>query len=99
MQGDFDGDVDVDDNDLLIWSTYFGLVDPIGRPVKEIGDADADLGDGVQDVATLFSSNGGGTRTPDTNTGESSTFPSRRHRIRHTRHTFGPNRRRTASGG
>ena len=39
---DFNGDEHVDDNDLLVWNTYFGLVDPLGRPVQEIGDADED---------------------------------------------------------
>ena len=35
-------DLHVDGDDLLVWSTYLGLVDLLGRPMKEIGDADED---------------------------------------------------------
>jgi hypothetical protein len=39
---DFNSDDKVDGDDLSIWDTYFGIVDPFGRPAHEFGDADED---------------------------------------------------------
>jgi hypothetical protein len=42
IPGDFNDDRIVDGDDLSIWDTYFGIVDPLGRSLHEFGDADED---------------------------------------------------------
>ena len=42
LRADFDGNDRCDSDDLLIWETNFGAVDPFGRPLHEYGDADED---------------------------------------------------------